>query len=561
MQLCMSYAMNMERSLHLKKNLKHQFNWDRWGIFAVLISTLVLLPIATVVWMAFFPVENIWPHLFATSLPRYLSNSLIIMVSVAIISSFVGTWCAWMIVTKDFPLRRILEWVLLFPLAIPAYIGAYSFVDFWEYAGPAQTALRDFFGWANSKDYYFPQVRSIGAAIFVISMSLYPYVYLLARAAFRDQSSRTFEVSRALGASPLRAFWLVSLPLARPAIAIGTALVMMEALNDFGAVEFFAVQTLTTGIFTVWLEASNVGGAAQIAMVIFILVILLVVLERFSRRKMRVHQRDNQSIIPTRDILPFWKGIFVAKLCSLPILFGFIMPFSIMLHHAVNVEGLWTNTTFLRATWTSLWVGSFAAIFTVGAALVLVFGIRSSNSILPKIMAPIATIGYAAPGAVLALGILLPMAYFDRFLADMVESFSGINIGLLLTGSASAVIFAYSVRFFALAFGSIDSAMGRFSPNIGHAARSLGMNPSRALSRVHVPMIWSSILIAVLLVFVDSIKELPATLLLRPFGFETLSTQIYNSASLENIEGASGASIIVILVGMIAVAIIARASR
>ena len=280
MQLCMSYAMNMERSLHLKKNLKHQFNWDRWGIFAVLISTLVLLPIATVVWMAFFPVENIWPHLFATSLPRYLSNSLIIMVSVAIISSFVGTWCAWMIVTKDFPLRRILEWVLLFPLAIPAYIGAYSFVDFWEYAGPAQTALRDFFGWANSKDYYFPQVRSIGAAIFVISMSLYPYVYLLARAAFRDQSSRTFEVSRALGASPLRAFWLVSLPLARPAIAIGTALVMMEALNDFGAVEFFAVQTLTTGIFTVWLEASNVGGAAQIAIVIFILVILLVVLER-----------------------------------------------------------------------------------------------------------------------------------------------------------------------------------------------------------------------------------------------------------------------------------------
>jgi iron(III) transport system permease protein len=242
-------------------------------------------------------------------------------------------------------------------------------------------------------------------------------------------------------------------------------------------------------------------------------------------------------------------------------LFGFIMPFSIMLHHAVNVEGLWTNTTFLRATWTSLWVGSFAAIFTVGAALVLVFGIRSSNSILPKIMAPIATIGYAAPGAVLALGILLPMAYFDRFLADMVESFSGINIGLLLTGSASAVIFAYSVRFFALAFGSIDSAMGRFSPNIGHAARSLGMNPSRALSRVHVPMIWSSILIALLLVFVDSIKELPATLLLRPFGFETLSTQIYNSASLENIEGASGASIIVILVGMIAVAIIARASR
>jgi|TARA_B110000977_G_scaffold196699_1_gene277625 iron(III) transport system permease protein len=551
----------MEANLSKKINFRYRLNCDRWVIFSIIIAALVLLPIAAIIWMAFFPAENIWPHLIATSLSRYLSNSLIIMISVAFISSIVGTGCAWMVVTKDFPLRRILEWVLLFPLAIPAYIGAYSFVDFWEYAGPVQTFLRDFFDWQSSKDYYFPQVRSIGAAIFVISMSLYPYVYLLARAAFRDQSSRTFEVSRALGAGPWRAFWLVSLPLARPAIAIGIALVMMEALNDFGAVEFFAVQTLTTGIFTVWLEASNVGGAAQIAMVIFIIVISLVVFERFSRRKMRVHQRDNQSMLPIRDVLPFWKGILIAILCSLPVLFGFIMPFLIMLDHAFNVDNLWTSPTFLRATWTSIWVGFLAAIFTVGAALILIFGIRSSQSTLPRIIAPIATIGYAAPGAVLALGILLPMAYFDRSLADFIENFSGINIGLLLTGSATAVIFAYSVRFFALAFGSIDSAMGRFSPNIGHAARSLGLNPSQTLSRVHVPMIWSSMLIALLLVFVDSIKELPATLLLRPFGFETLSTQIYNAASLEDIEGASGASIIVILVGMIAVAIIARASR
>jgi len=497
----------------------------------------------------------------ATSLPRYLRNSLIIMGSVALCASVIGTFCAWMVVTKEFPMRRVLEWVLLFPLAIPAYIGAYAFVDFWEYAGPAQTVLRDWFGWATSRDYYFPAVRSRGAAIFVISLSLYPYVYLLARAAFREQSSRTIEVARALGAGPVRAFWAVALPLARPAIAIGTALVMMEALNDFGAVEFFAVQTLTTGIFTVWLESSNVGGAAQIAVVIFGVVMVLVILERYSRRKMRVHQRHNQSTPPVRDVLPLGRGILVSFLCALPVLFGFIMPFAIMFEHALSVSGLWSDPVFLRAAWTSIWVGLVAAVVTVGAALVLIFAIRSSRSDAPKLLAPVATIGYAAPGAVLAVGILIPMAFFDRNLADLVEALTGADIGLLLTGTATAVIFALSVRFFALAFGSVDSAMGRFSPNIGDAARSLGLRPTQVLGRVHIPMIWTSLLIAVLMVFVDSIKELPATLLLRPFGFETLATQIYNAASLEDIQGASGASIVVILVGMVAVGVIARASR
>jgi iron(III) transport system permease protein len=545
----------------MSKSVKHRLIWDRWAVFSVVIAGLVVMPIFAVIWLAFFPTENIWPHLMATSLPRYLSNSLIIMGSVALCASVVGTFCAWMVVTKEFPMRRVLEWALLFPLAIPAYIGAYAFVDFWEYAGPAQTMLRDWFGWTTSRDYYFPAVRSRGAAIFVISLSLYPYVYLLARAAFREQSSRTIEVARALGAGPVRAFWAVALPLARPAIAIGTALVMMEALNDFGAVEFFAVQTLTTGIFTVWLESSNVGGAAQIAVVIFVVVMILVMLERYSRRKMRVHQRHNQSTPPVREQLGLGRGIVVFILCALPVLFGFIMPLSIMFDHALSVKGLWSDTVFLRAVWTSIWVGLVTAFVTVGAAVVLIFSIRSSRSDTPKLLAPVATIGYAAPGAVLAVGILIPLAFFDRNLADLVEGMTGVDIGLVLTGTATAVIFALSVRFFALAFGSVDSAMGRFSPNIGDAARSLGLRPAQVLGRVHVPMIWTSLLVAMLMVFVDSIKELPATLLLRPFGFETLATQIYNAASLEDIQGASGASIVVILVGMVAVGVIARASR
>lgn len=551
----------MAHTQEIRNSGKFASYFDRWSLAAMLIGFLVLLPIVSIVFLAFFPKENIWPHLMATSLPRYISNSLYLMVGISTIAGVIGVSCAWFVVTKEFPLRKHLEWALLFPLAIPAYIGAYTFVDFWEFAGPFQTQLRDIFGWTTSKDYWFPAVRSHGAALFVISLSLYPYIYLLARAAFRDQSNRTIEVSQALGVGSTRTFFLVALPLARPAIAVGVALVMMESLNDFGAVEYFAVQTLTTGIFTVWLEASNAGGAAQIAVVILVLLAGLVLLERKSRDKMRVHQRGNQSVPPSRTKMVGVRAFGLTFICALPVIFGFIMPLWIMVSHAIHTDNVWMNAQFLGAAWTSIWVALTAAFITVAAAIVLVYAVRVSRSKFVRRFAPIATIGYAAPGAVLAVGILLPMAYFDHWLADLVEGATGVDIGLLITGTASAVILAYFVRFFALAYGTIDSAMGRFSPNIGHAARSLGQSPMGVLKRVQLPMIRSSVLIGMLLVFVDGVKELPATLLLRPFGFETLSTQIYNAATVEDIKGASAASIAVILVGMIAVGIIARASR
>ncbi|GLQ34942.1 iron ABC transporter permease [Amylibacter marinus] len=532
-----------------------------WTIAAALVAGLVILPILVVIYLAFFPTENIWPHLLSTTLPRYLGNSLIMMGAVGALSALIGVSTAWFIVTKDFPMRRTLEWSLFFPLAVPAYIGAYAFVDFWEYAGPVQTQLRDWFGWQTSRDYYFPQVRARGAAVLVIALSLYPYVYLLARTAFRDQSSRTLEVARALGVGPRGVFFRVALPLARPAIAIGVSLVMMETLNDFGAVEFFAVQTLTTGVFTVWLEASNVGGAAQISGVILALLTGLLFLERRSRNKMKVHQRHTQMIPPSREKLRGGAALLVMGVCALPVILGFIMPSLIMLSHALHVPEIWQGREFRGAISTSLWVSLSAALLTVGAAVILVYAVRMSRSNLARKLAPISTIGYAAPGAVLAVGILIPMAALDHRIADIFQTLWNVEIGLLITGSAGAVIFAYFVRFFALAYGSVDSAMGRYSPNIGWAARSLGKTPAAVLRRVHLPLIHRSLLIAVLLVFVDSIKELPATLLLRPFGFETLATQIYNAASLEDINGASAASIVVILVGMLAVAVLARASR
>ena len=281
---------NTQDNRRCEEPAKVRFRPDLWSLGSIWIAILVLLPILAVIWIAFHPVENIWPHLIATTLPRYVFNSAVMMVSVGILAAIIGVSTAWLVVMYNFPGKRWLQWVLLFPLSIPAYVGAYALVDFLEYAGVVQTILRETFGWADSRDYWFPQIRSRWAAILVLSLSLYPYIYLLTRAAFREQSGSTYDVARVLGAGAFERFWRVGLPLVRPAVAAGMAIVMMETVSDFGTVEYFAVQTLTTGIFTVWLEANNAGGAAQISGIVLLMVLLLVGLEKTSRRKQRFHE-------------------------------------------------------------------------------------------------------------------------------------------------------------------------------------------------------------------------------------------------------------------------------
>ncbi|MCP5075639.1 MAG: iron ABC transporter permease [Rhodobacteraceae bacterium] len=532
-----------------------------WSVVAMAIAVVVLTPIAAVVWLALFPAENIWAHLIATTLPRYLTNSIVMMASVGLISVIVGTGTAWLVVMYRFPARGVLQWALLLPLALPAYIGAYALVDFWEYAGPFQTWLRGLFGWTSPQDYVFPQVRSRGAAVLVLAASLYPYVYFLARAAFREQSGAALEVSRALGCGPWSSFWRVGLPLARPAIVAGCAVVMMETLNDFGAVEFFAVQTLTTGIFTVWLEASNAGGAAQIACLILMFVLMLVTLEKLSRRRIKFHETAKQKrpLVPTD--LDRGRAVLAVLACAVPVIVGFVMPVAIMAEHALTTGVGWGQPQLGQAVLTTLRVSGLAALITVLAGLILVYGVRLSASRLPRLLAPVTTIGYAAPGAVLALGILLPLAALDHRLADAWLALTGSDPGLLITGTSLVVILAYSVRFFAIAFGSIDAAFGRVTPNMGWASRSLGQSAGATLWRVHVPIIRGSLLTAGLLIFVDCVKELPATLLLRPFGMDTLATHVYDHASLEDIEGAAPASLMIVMVSLIAVAIVATATR
>ncbi|MFN7224747.1 MAG: ABC transporter permease [Paracoccaceae bacterium] len=534
---------------------------DLWTVGAFVIALVVVAPMLSVLWIAFHPTENIWPHLVATVLPRYLGNTLILMLGVAALTAMVGTGAAWLTTMYRFPGSRWLDYVLLFPLAIPAYVGAYALVDFLQYAGPVQSGLRGLMGWETARDYWFPQVRSRGMAVVVLSAALYPYVYLLARAAFREQSGCSYEVARALGCGPWSLFSRVGLPLARPAIATGVALALMETVADYGTVQHFGVQTLTTGIFSTWLNGNNAGGAAQIAGVVLMLILLLVGMERISRRNARFHRVGRSARPVDPSDLPGPLGWLAFGLCMLPVSVGFILPVAVMGWHALRRPEVWLAPGLAEAFVNTLITGGAAAVLTVGAAVFLVYGLRMVSQTVARWVLPVTTLGYAAPGAVLAVGILIPLAALDHRLADAILAVTGWDPGLLLTGTAAALVLAYSVRFFGVAQGAVDAAFGRISPSLPMAARSLGRTPGGTLRAVHLPLMRASVATALLVVFVDCVKELPATLLLRPFNYNTLATRVFELVSLERLEDAAPAALVVMAVGLLAVALLARSSR
>jgi iron(III) transport system permease protein len=534
---------------------------DLWTPGAVLIAAVVVAPILSIVWIAMTPTENIWPHLMATVLPRYLATTLMLMLGVAALTAVMGTGAAWLVSQYRFPGRDWLAWALLFPLAIPAYVGAYALVDFLDYAGPLQSFLRATFGWSSARDYWFPETRSLWAAVLVLSFALYPYVYLLARAAWREQSAGSYEVARALGCGPWALFRRLGLPLARPAIAAGVALALMETVADYGTVHHFGVQTLTTGIFSTWLNGGNAGGAAQIAGVILALILLLVGLERLGRGKARFHRLGRGSRPVERQEIIGAKRWLATGLCLVPFAGGFVLPVAVMLARASESPTGWIAPGLTQALWNTLVVAGLASIATVGAALFLVYALRLAGSRLAQALLPVTLIGYAAPGAVLALGLLIPLAALDHRLADGVLALTGWDPGLMITGTAFAVGLAYLVRFFGIAQGALEAAFGRVSPSLPMAARSLGRTPGGTLSAVYLPLMRGSVLTAVLIVFVDCVKELPATLLLRPFNYNTLSTRVYELASLERLSEAAPAALLVMAVGMLAVIVVARGEQ
>ncbi|MEQ8377432.1 ABC transporter permease [Parvibaculum sp.] len=520
-----------------------------WTVAALAVAAVLLLPSLTVLWSLTAPPSENWAHLGSTVLPGYILNTLKLMALVAIMTAVIGVGTAWLTVTSTFPGRAILSWALVLPLATPGYIVAYVYTDLLSFAGPVQSALRGVTGW-HTGDYYFPPVRSLPGAAIMLSLVLYPYVYLLARATFQRQSAALFDAARNLGAKPWRAFLRVALPCARPAIAGGLALVLMETISDFGVVDYFAVQTLTTGIFRTWFSLGDPVSAAQIAAWLFIFAIALVFAEMASRRGRVANPlaRDMPSR-PRRLAGLAAAGALLA--CALPVLLGFVVPAAVLLRYAVVAGDPLLGRNFLDFAWNSLTVAAIAAAIATVLALLLAYGERLHPTRFNRISIRLATLGYALPGAMIAIGILTLSTDIDRLFADMLSDGLGVSPGLLLTGSVAGLVFAYVARFLTAAYNAAHSGLEKIHPTLDAAARSLGAGPRRVLAAVHIPLLRGALASAALIVFIDVMKELPATLLLRPFNFETLATRTYRLASDERLAEASTAALAIVVLGVI----------
>ncbi|MFM8799814.1 MAG: ABC transporter permease [Tagaea sp.] len=525
------------------------------GALAIAVAATIALPSLSVALNVFQPDGGAWAHLWATTLPRILGNTVWLMILVALGTGAIGVAAAWFVTMCRFPGSRALELLLLLPLAMPAYIIGYAYTDLLQFAGPVQSALRETFGWRRG-DYWFPEIQSLGGAAAMLVLVLYPYVYLLARAAFLEQSVCVLEASRVLGRNAWGAFARVALPLARPAIAAGVALALMETLADFGTVQYFGVDTFTTAIYRTWFGMDNRVAAAQLATALLGVVLLLLALERHSRGAARFHHtsRRYRPLSPLR--LTGWRAGAAFALCALPAVLGFVVPFATLLRLAIDVGDPFWGPRFLDYALNSLTVSTLAAFACVGTALALAYAQRRDPGPGTRASVRIAATGYAIPGSVIAVGVLLPLAVFDNALDAALRAAFGVSSGLLLSGTLLALVYAYSVRFLAVALGAVEAGMGKITRSMDEAAASLGAGPGRTLARVHAPLMGGSILTAGMIVFVDALKELPATLIVRPFGFDTLAVRVYQLASDERLAQASTGAVAIVAVGLVPVALL-----
>mgnify|MGYP000983910144 CR=1 FL=1 len=519
----------------------------RIGIAAIII--LVLVPIATIVWLALKPGGGQFAHLASTILPRATTTTLVVLAGVGIFTISIGTTAAWLVTMYRFPGSALLDRLLVLPLAIPTYIAAYCFVELLDYSGTVHTAARSLLG-PKAANMLIPEMRSTLGAVFVLSAVLYPYVYLAARAAFLLQSVCVLEVARTLGRSQTGALWSVVLPLARPAIAAGAALACMEAMSDFGAVQYLGVETFTVAIYATWLQRGSLEGAAQLAVLAVGFVLVLVAAERIGRG--RGTQRDTtqriRAIVP--EELSGWRAWLATFACAMPVLVGFVIPALVLLRSSIGHANVIWTTKFAVAVWNSFWLAAVAAVLTVALAVVLAYAARVLRSRIVTLGNLTVRVGYAMPGTVLALGLLIPLAGIDNAVDGFMRKTFGISTGLLLSGTVFVIIVAYVIRYLAAALGAIEAGLERLSPNLDAAARTLGETAASALRRIHLPLIVPALGTAAIIVFVDGMKELPATILLRPFNFDTLATTVYAAASLEEFETAAPGALAIVLVGL-----------
>lgn len=529
---------------------------------AFVIAVLALVPVATIAATAMADTGSLWSQILVNVLPQSAWNTGVLLLGTGAIAVCVGTGAAWIVSAYDFRGRGILEWALLLPLAVPTYIMAYAYLDILNPLGPVQSVLRWVLGYSSPREFRLPDIRSMWGAILVIGFVVYPYVYLTARALFLTQAANLVEVSRTLGVSHRGVFWRVALPLARPAIAVGTALALMEVLNDVGAAQFLGVRTMTASVYTTWIVRTNLPGAAQIAVAMLLVVIALVSLERWARRNQRYAASAQRARPMPATRITGLKALAAFSLGFLPILIGFVGPALYLIVAALHrLEFAGLSPAILRATINTV---SFSATATI-VVLLLGFGVAYAARLQPgrktSVLSRIASLGYAVPGTVLAIGILVPVAAFDRTIDGVWRSWTGTSMGLLMLGSGAALIYAYAARFLAIASGGIEAGLSRIPSSYDHASRTLGHSAFGTLLRVHLPLSRTALTAAGLLVFVDCMKELPATLLLRPLNFESLSTLLFGEAARGTYEDASLAALIIVAIGILPVVLLAKVGR
>ncbi|MFM5859538.1 ABC transporter permease [Aeromonas veronii] len=514
-------------------------------------ALLLGLPVIALLFSAFSAEGELFRHLADTVLLDYLGNTLGLVVGVVLLSLLFGVPTAWLVAMCQVPGRRALQWALMLPMAMPSYIVAYVYTDLLDYSGPLQAGLRTLFGWNSPADYWFPAIRSLGGAAWVLALVLFPYVYLLTRASFLEQSVSLIHSSRLLGCTPWQSFRRLSLPLARPAIMVAVSLVAMETLADFATVHFFAINTLTTAVYDTWLGYGSLATAAKLSCLMLLAVVLLIALERRSRSRQQVFQKSMGHEQPLRYPLKGMSRWLAGLWCWGLVLAGFALPFIILLDYGVRYFELSWTPEFVRFAGNSLAISALTALLAMGIALLLGFFRRLDGGFKSLLPLRIAAMGYAMPGTVLAIGVLVPLTALDFAINDLAEWLGRQGPGLLLTGTITAIVFGYLVRFVAIAIGSVESSMGKISPSLDMAARSLGQGDGGMLRRVHLPLVRRGLFAGAMLVFIESMKELPAALLLRPFNFDTLATHVYQFVSDEMLERGALGAIVIVLVGLL----------
>ncbi|ENO88523.1 ABC transporter permease [Thauera linaloolentis] len=532
--------------------------WSSLTVAAVVIAALIAAPVLSVFSNVFTGgTSDTWAHLSETVLGEFVFNTVVMCVGVGLGVASIGVTTAWLTTMLDFPGRRFYEWALVLPMAMPAYVMAYVYTDFLQFVGPVQSGLRELFGW-RAGDYWFPDVRTVGGAVTMFMFVLYPYAYILVRAAFLERAGGMLEAGRSLGLGPWGCFLRVSLPLARPAVVAGTALALMETLADFGTVSYFGVQTFTTGIYRAWFSLGDRVAAAQLAAALLAFVVIVLSLEFASRGRARFNNTSRQQGAPVRKRLSLGLGLLASLACFMPLLLGFLLPAALLLQMAFVDGDAQFGPRFVQLARNSFVLAAVTAAIAVVLAVLLAYAARLARSPLPAALNRIVGLGYAVPGSVIAVGVLIPVTRLDAWLAQAWLTAFDVNPGLILTGGIAALVYAYLARFLAVALHAVESSLGKITPSMDDASRSLGFGKWATLHRVHVPILRGSLLSAALLVFVDVMKELPATLVIRPFNFDTLATQAHTLAADERLAEASTAALIIVAVGLLPMIVLSR---